>query len=410
MDAIIEKHELKTKTLLSDYQNLPTLNSNYDPEIPRKLMEGILGLSTNTIIKLENMGIITPKKVMHGGIEMVTYGIEDIHKVLSHRKITYKKKKTAEVISVFSQKGGVGKSAFTQHLASMLSLVGKVLVVDLDSQADATVLFGLNSDYGDLLSEDAELDPTIAELMDWTLKDNTGEYPYENLELKDVIKTISPALDIIPSDLDLGEINYSLNRLPLKNRVINGKSEPAELYIIKEVFDKVKDRYDFIVVDCPPNIETCNVSALFASNRILIPLELEAKTLTTMRRNASFLQRLTELHPGFNWDKILAVPNKNRKETIKLKALAALQDIYEDSNFISLSSIVMPSSVLIDKCSELKAPVFSLSSRYGANTKNDKHTVQQAKEFTNYFWALIHELLDVELTNLVFELNELQGN
>nr|BFD64867.1 hypothetical protein BdHM001_35480 [Bdellovibrio sp. HM001] len=373
--------------------------SSYDPLISRKLMEGICGLSTNTLVKYENEGLIHPQKVRHGGLEVVTYRVTDVQAVLKKRGVSFTKKNVAEVISIFSQKGGVGKSAFTQHLGSMLSLVGRVLVIDLDSQSDVTSLFGLNVKFADLVTEDAELDPTIAELMDWKLQDG-HESPYRKLPFEAVVKKISPSLHVIPADLDLGEINYSLNRLPLEDKMDDdGNVKPAILYMIKDVIDQIKHQYDFILFDCPPNIETCNVNALFASNRIIIPLELEAKCLKTMRRNEDFLKRLASIHPGFDWEKILVVPNKFKRENIKIKALAKLQDIYFDRTDVQLSEAVFPNGAIIDRCSEAREPVFVAATKYG---KDFKSGVPQAKEFTNYFWAVMHEILDVPLTHLVF--------
>lgn len=373
--------------------------SNYDARLPRKLVEAICAISTNTLIKLESDGIISSEKVRHGGLEMVTYGIKDVQAIFRHKKVSFKKKNEAEVITIFSQKGGVGKSAFTQHLGSMLSLVGKVLVVDLDAQSDATVLFGLEAKYGDIISEEDDLDPTIAELMDWTFEDD--QYPdYKRLKFDQVVKNVSDSLDIIPADLELGEINYSLNRYPLKPRTMeNGTVDPGQFHMIKEVFDSVKDKYDFILVDCPPNIETCNVSALFAANRIIIPLELEAKSLTTMRRNALFLDKLKSLHSGFQWDKVLIVPNKFRQENIKVRALAAVQERYKDNSEIILSQIVIPNSSIIDKCADWKDPIFVPTTRYGSQAPS---AIPQAKEFTNLFWGLMHEILDLELERLIF--------
>lgn len=377
--------------------------SNYDPQISRKLMEGICGLSTNTLVKYETEGVIHPQKVKHGGLEVVTYRVTDVQAVLKKRGVQFNKKKSAEVISVFSQKGGVGKSAFAQHLSAMLSLVGKVLVIDLDSQSDVTSLFGLNVKFADLVMEDAELDPTIAELMDWHLKDG-HESPYRHMPFESVVKKISPTLHVIPADLDLGEINYSLNRLPLEDKLDeNGEPKPAILYMIKDVIDSIKDQYDFILFDCPPNIETCNVNALFASNRIIIPLELEAKCLKTMRRNEDFLKRLLDIHPGFNWDKILVVPNKFRRENIKIKALAKLQDIYFERTDVQLSEAVFPNGAIIDRCSEAREPVFVAATKYG---KEFKAGVPQAKEFTNYFWVVLHEILDLPLEHLIFPENQ----
>ena len=371
----------------------------YDPAISRKLMEGICGLSTNTLVKYEAEGLIQPQKVKHGGLEVVTYRVNDVQSVLRRRGVVFKKRKSAEVISIFSQKGGVGKSAFAQHLGSMLSLVGRVLVIDLDSQSDVTSLFGLNVKFADLVTEDAELDPTIAELMTWRLKDGQAS-PYRKLPFESVVKKISPTLHVIPADLDLGEINYSLNRLPLVDEIgADGEVKPAILYMIKDVVEALKDQYDFILFDCPPNIETCNVNALFASNRIVIPLELEAKCLKTMRRNEDFLRRLSELHEGFHWDKILVVPNKFRRENIKIKALAKLQDIYFERTDVQLSQAVFPNGAIVDRCSEAREPVFVAATKYG---KEFKAGVPQAKEFTNYFWVVLHEILDLPLEHLVF--------
>ena len=398
----------KAKATLAGLRpKIPKLKSNYDVSIPRKLMEAICGTSINTLIKLESDGVITPKKIKHGGLELVTYGIKDVKAVFDYRKVSFKQKEEAEVISIFSQKGGVGKSAFTQHLGSMLSLVGKVLIVDLDAQGDATVLFGLDQKYADLVTDDDELDPTIAELMDWRLEDDM-ESPYHKYEFSQVAKEVSPTLDIIPSDLDPGEVNYSLNRLKLKPRITeDGHPEPGELHMIKEVLDQVKDQYDYILIDCPPNIETCNVSALFATNRVLIPLELEAKSLTIMRRNIQFLDKLRVLHPGFNWDKVLVVPNKFRRENIKIKALAALEDRSLHHDSFTLSEVVVPNSSLIDKLSAEKLPVFSATSRFGTKIKS---SIPQAKEFTNYFWAIMHEILDIPLERLVFDMSDRGAN
>lgn len=401
----VESEKPYKQSKSSKTQEVSNNFSTYNPPISRRLMEGILGTATHTLVKYENEGLIKPNKVKHGGLEVVTYSISDVQAVLKKRGSPLINNGPAKVISIFSQKGGVGKSAFTQHIGSMLSMFGKVLVIDLDSQSDATSLFGLNVKYSDLVDEDAELDPTIAELMDWTLKDDQDP-PYRKLPFEKVVKQISPTLHLIPADLDLGEINYSLNRLPLKDKIgPDGEVKPAVLYMLKDVIDQLKYNYEYILFDCPPNIETCNVNALFASDRILMPLELEAKCLKTIKRNVDFLKRLMDLHPGFDWEKILIVPNKFRRENIKIKALAALQDIYSNREDISLSQTVFPNSSIIDRCSELKEPIFALTTKHG---KDYKSGVPQAKEFTNLFWAVIHEILNVPLEHLVFEVAKIE--
>ena len=414
MEKIIERSErqnppqkIKDEAIAQIDSNIsPSINeitSNpYDPLISRKLMEGVCGLSTNTLVKYETEGVIHPIKVKHGGLEVVTYRIADVHAILEKRGSKFKRSGKTEVIAVFSQKGGVGKSAFTQQLGSMLSLVGKVLVIDLDSQGDTTSLFGINVKYQDLVAGDAVMDPTIANLMDWTLKDGSSS-GIRNVPFEDVIKKVSPTLHVIPADLDLGEINYFLNRLPLADKLDEeGNEKPALLYMVEDVIAEIKRNYDydFIVFDCPPNIETINVNALFASNRVVIPLELEAKCLKTMNRNEDFLRRLKELHEKFSWEKILVVPNKFKRENIKIKALAALQDIYQDRTEVQLSMAVVPNGAIIDRCADTKEPLFVAATKYGKEFKSD---VPKAKEFTDLFWIIMHEILELPIEHLVFD-------
>lgn len=411
----VTQPESKARKAPVSPQNLfissPDGANNYDPPISRKLMEGITGVSTNTLVKYEAEGIIKPQKVKHGGLEVVTYRIADVHAVLAKRGISFKKKKSAEVIAVFSQKGGVGKSICAQQLSAMLSLIGgKVLTVDLDSQGDVTNLLDAYTKYTDVVRNYDELDPTIADLMDWTLeKDENGEEQdsgYKKRDFSQVIKKVSPYLDVIPAGLDLGEINFSLNRLPLsKDRFFEDGAlkDPPELYMVTDVIDQLRDKYDFIIFDCPPNIETLNVSALLAANRILIPLELEAKSLMTISRNELFLKRLMTYEKGFNWDKILVVPNKYKNENIKMKAYAALEDLYLNRTDVQMSEVLMPLSSIIDRCQEAREPVFVSATRYG---KESRSAVKPAKEFTNYFWAIAHELLDIPLDRLIFSTDQ----
>lgn len=404
-----EKSHIQAKI---DFQNTNT-NSNslppdyaaqnpYYPLIPRKLMEGICGVSAQTLIRYEEDGLIKPVRTKQGRMELVSYTIEDMRAVLKKRAKSFKKKDSAEVISIFSQKGGVGKSAFTQHLGAMMSLFGKVLVIDLDSQADATGLFGLlDAKLKDVVDPDDEFDPTIMELMDWTLEEGAPELdePIAHLKFEQVVKKISPNLHVIPADMDMSEINYSLLMFPLqvKHDVDGNPRVPPQLYMIKDVIDKVRDQYDWIIFDCPPNIETCNVSALFASNRVLIPLEIEAKCLRTMKRNSVFLKRLSSFNSGFNFEKVLIVPNKFKPDNIKMKAMTRVREIYSDHPTLTLSEAIFPNQNVIDKCSAAREPVFLAASR-----KDSRSNTEPAREFADMFWIVIHELLDLQTDHLIF--------
>lgn len=378
-----------------------THESNYNPLLPRRFVQNLVHLNINTISKYESEGLIKGTKYSEGHFDVVGYPITEVQKLFKKKGHSFKTKKEAEVICVWSQKGGVGKSSTTQHLSSMLSLMGKVLVIDIDSQADSTGLLGGEAIYDDVVSPDAELDPTINELIDWELNDGqTFEDEFQRLEPNDVIKQISPTLHLIPADLDLGEINYTINISPLKSRLDSeGNSRPGALFLIKEVIDKVKNDYDYIIFDTPPSIESIVVNCLMASNRILIPLELEAKCLRTMRRNESFLKKAKEILPDVHWDKVLVVPTKFKKEKIKIKALGLLEQIYQHNELISLSQVLFPNSSIIDKASDLKEPMYALAFKHG---KDYRANQKVAMEFTDYYWMLAHELLELDLKYLIF--------
>lgn len=378
-----------------------TQESNYNPLLPRRFVQKLVNLNLNTISKYESEGLIKGTKYSEGHFDVVGYPITEVQKLFKKKNYSFKNKQEAEVICVWSQKGGVGKSSTTQHLASTLSLMGKVLVIDIDSQADSTGLFGGEAVYDDVVSPDAKLDPTIQELIDWELGDDqVWEDELQHYEPHQVIKKITPTLHIIPADLDLGEINYTITRSPLKERADSkGNLRPGVLFLVKEVIDKVKNDYDYIIFDTPPSIEAIVLSCLMAANRILIPLELEAKCLRTMRRNENFLKRARELLSDAHWDKVLVVPNKYKKEKIKIKALGLLEQIYQNSELITMSQVMFPNSSIIDKASDRKEPIYSMAFKHGKEYRADQKV---AMEFTDYFWVLAHELLDLECKHLIF--------
>ncbi len=372
-------------------------DTNFNPPISRKLMEGLFGLSSNTLVRYEQMGLLHPVKVLYGGLEMVTYSIEDVHTLMKKRNFSFKSRDKAEVIAGFNNKGGTGKTGVICSLAALLSLVGKTLLIDVDPQGDCSSIIGVKNS-NELVDRKAEAEPSIIELLDWTTAE--GESLYRRLPFDKVVKRISPGLDLIQGDLDLGEVNYSLNRHQFRDKVgSDGEVRPQVLYMVKEFIDSISNQYDYILFDMPPNVETFNVNCLFASNRIISVLEIESKCLRTIDRVEDFLLRLKGLHPGFSWEKILVVANKFKREVLKNMALAKLQEYYSNGEFLQLSRAVIPLSSIIDKCTAAKEPMFYTASKYG---KGNKANVPLAQDFTNLYWAIAHELFDKPLERLIF--------
>ena len=138
-----------------------------------------------------------------------------------------------KVISVSNQKGGVGKTTTSLSLAASLGVLEKkVLLIDADPQGNATSGIGIsNKDFNkssyDVLLNRCEIQESI-------------------------IETKSPNLDIIPANIDLVAVEIEL--------VDIAKRE----YMLSKMLDKIKNNYDFIVIDCPPSLGLITMNALSA--------------------------------------------------------------------------------------------------------------------------------------------------
>jgi len=147
-----------------------------------------------------------------------------------------------KIISIANQKGGCGKTTTAINLASTLAFNGqKTLLVDLDPQAHATL--GLNiDDAHSLYNVISKLTP-------------------KKLKVKDIIKQADKNFNIVPSNVLVGTLEQEL-----------ADEIGRELKLV-EVLAEIKDRYDCILIDCPPSLGFLTVNALRASDEIIIPVE-----------------------------------------------------------------------------------------------------------------------------------------
>lgn len=151
------------------------------------------------------------------------------------------------VIAIANQKGGVGKTTTSINLSAALAERGKkVLVIDTDPQGNTTSGFGLDKN---------ELENSIYELM-------IGECSIEDAIQRNVVEDLD-GVDIIPSNVNLAAVEIELIDADQKE------------FILREAISKVKDNYDFIIIDCPPSLSMLTVNAMTTANTVLVPIQCE---------------------------------------------------------------------------------------------------------------------------------------
>lgn len=149
-----------------------------------------------------------------------------------------------KVIALANQKGGVGKTTTTVNLAACLAKLGKkVLLVDIDPQGNSTSGFGIDKGY---------------------LKKSTYNVIVESTPLEEIIvKTEYKNLWIAPATIQLAGAELEL------------VSQMSREMKLKRSLDRIKNDYDYILIDCPPSLGLITLNALAAASSIIIPIQCE---------------------------------------------------------------------------------------------------------------------------------------
>ncbi len=169
------------------------------------------------------------------------------------------------VISIINLKGGVGKTTTTVALAETLSCEfrKKVLVIDLDPQTNATIMLIGEKEWRKLNDKDR----TLARLFKDALEPSNKQFKFDTTLQKDVSNvTYANTVDLLPSSLDLIDVQDKLTSAP------SGKFHAANpIDILQRAVKAHLDDYDFVLVDCPPNLGIITLNGLRISQRYIIP-------------------------------------------------------------------------------------------------------------------------------------------
>lgn len=173
-----------------------------------------------------------------------------------------------KIVSIVNQKGGVGKTTTAINLSAQLAKNWKVLLIDLDSQGNATSGLGFDR---------TQINFSSFNFFETNLESNNELY----------LKTNVAKLFLTPSSLDL--VNLDLNLSNVDNRE----------YLLKNSLMKFESNFDLIIFDCPPSLGLITINALSASNYVLIPVQAEYYALEGLTQ---LLQTIASVQNSFNSD------------------------------------------------------------------------------------------------------------
>ena len=246
----------------------------------------------------------------------------------------------AKIFAVANQKGGVGKTTTAVNLsASLGSLDKKVLLVDCDPQGNASSGLGINK---------AELENTVYDVLinDFDTKSALVETPYN--------------VSVLPANMDLAGAEVELVNLEQRENKM------------RSALDKVRDDFDFILIDCPPSLGLLTVNALTAADAVIIPIQCEFYALEGVTQLLNTVEMVrSQLNPLLSIDGFIMTMFDSRTRLSK----QVVEEVFDNFGGLLYDTLIQR-SVKLSEAPSYGQPIIA----YDRFSKSAEMYVNLAKE------------------------------